>query len=143
LDPRRACLGAASFTLKTTAYPIPTILGVDENRSQDFLDSVQVSAGDDDNARTARRPRIISCSLSSIERQPRLMDDLWRSEGYEIGDGWAVHRDGVFEVVPEDEVRAMLLVEAPAHRRKGRMRLNADAVVTKFDTRLSVASCLC
>ncbi|WP_157043820.1 hypothetical protein [Nitrobacter hamburgensis] len=46
-----------------------------------------------------------------------------------LGDGWTVRRDGVFEVVPEDEVRAMLLVEAPAHRRKGRMRLNADAVV--------------
>ena len=46
-----------------------------------------------------------------------------------LGDGWNVRPDGIFEVVPEDEVRAMLLVEAPAHRRKGRMRLNADAVV--------------
>lgn len=46
-----------------------------------------------------------------------------------LGDGWTVRRDGVFEVVPEDEVGAMLLVEAPAHRRQGRMRLNADAIV--------------
>ena len=46
-----------------------------------------------------------------------------------LGDSWTVRRDGVFKVVPQDKVRAMLLVEAPAHRRKGRMRLNADAVV--------------
>lgn len=46
-----------------------------------------------------------------------------------LSDGWTVRRDGVFEVIPEDEIRAMLLLEAPAHRRKGRMRLEPDAVV--------------
>jgi hypothetical protein len=46
-----------------------------------------------------------------------------------LGDGWGIRRDGVFEVVPQNEVRAVLLIEPTAHWSKSSMGLHSDAVV--------------
>ena len=46
-----------------------------------------------------------------------------------LGNGWGVRRDGVFEVVPQNEVRAALLVEPTAHRCESGMGLHPNTVV--------------
>jgi hypothetical protein len=46
-----------------------------------------------------------------------------------LGNGWGVRRDGVFEVVPQNEVRAVLLVEPTAHGSESRMGLHPDLVI--------------
>jgi hypothetical protein len=47
-----------------------------------------------------------------------------------LSNDWGVRRDGVFEVVPKDEVRAMLLLQPPAHRGHGSVRFDGDTAIS-------------
>jgi hypothetical protein len=46
-----------------------------------------------------------------------------------LGEGWRLRSDGIHEVIPQDEIGAMLLVEPTARWRQRRMRFNPNAVV--------------
>ena len=41
----------------------------------------------------------------------------------------AVRDEGLFEVIPENEVGAVMLIQAPAHGRKGRVCLDPNPIV--------------
>ncbi len=47
-----------------------------------------------------------------------------------LGDRWRLRGDGILQVVPENEIGAMLLVEPTAHWRQRVMRFNPNAVVS-------------
>jgi hypothetical protein len=51
------------------------------------------------------------------------MDDL-------LGNDWRIRRDGTFEVIPKDEVGAMLLVQPPTHGVKRGVCFDADTIIS-------------
>jgi hypothetical protein len=67
----------------------------------------------------SRRSSVPGDAAFCLVRQP---DDLLR-------DGWRVRRDGVFQVVAEREVAAMLLLDPAAHGAERGIGLPADTVV--------------
>jgi len=46
-----------------------------------------------------------------------------------LGNNWAVRDEGLFQVIPENEVGAVMLIQAPAHGRKGRVCLDPNSIV--------------